>query len=112
MKQVILVRTDLKLGKGKLAAAVAHASLAAFLKSGFFAKRRWLASGMKKVVLRVGSEEELLRYHELLSGRKLPCALVRDAGLTQVPPGTPVSLGCGPAEDEKIDEVTGGLKLL
>jgi len=112
LKQVIVVRTDLKMGKGKLAVQVAHASIAAFLEAGFFAKRKWLAQGMKKVVLKVGSEKELLELYEKARKKKLPCALIKDAGLTQLEPGTVTALGIGPAEDEKIDEITGGLKLL
>ncbi len=112
MKQVIVVRTDLKLGKGKLAAQVAHASIASFLKAGFFTKRKWLSEGMKKVVLKVGSEKELLKLYEKAKKKHLPCALIRDAGLTQLKPGTVTALGIGPAEEEKIDEITGKLKLL
>ena len=112
MKQVIVVRTDLKMGKGKLAAQVAHASVAAFLKAGFFAKRKWLRQGMKKIVLKVSSEKELLEIYRKAKKLKLPCELIRDAGLTQVEPGTITALGIGPAEDEKIDKITGNLKLL
>ncbi len=112
MKQVIAVRTDLKMGKGKIAAQVAHASLASFLRAGFFARRKWLKEGMKKVVVRVGSEKELLEIYERAKKSHLPCALVRDAGLTQVEPGSATAAAIGPAEEERIDEITGHLKLL
>lgn len=112
LKQVIVVRTDLKMGKGKLAAQVAHASIAAFLKAGFFARRKWLVQGMKKVVLKAESEKELLELYEKARKKKLPCTLIKDAGLTQLEPGTITALAIGPAEDEKIDEITGHLKLL
>lgn len=112
MKQVIVVRADLKMGKGKLAAQVAHASLASFLKAGFFAKRKWLKQGMKKVVVKVSCEKELIEIYEKAKKAKLPCELIRDAGLTQIKPGTITALGIGPGEDEKIDKITKHLKLL
>ncbi len=112
LKQVIVVRTDLKMGKGKLAAQVAHASIAAFLKAGFFVKKKWLGQGMKKVVLKVESEKELLELYEKARKKKLPCALIKDAGLTQLEPGSITALAIGPAEEKKIDEITGHLRLL
>ena len=112
MKQVIVVRTDLKMGKGKLAVQVAHASIASFLKAGFFAKRKWLREGMKKVVVKVGSEKELMEIYRKAEKTNLPCELIRDAGHTQLKPGTVTAIGIGPADDEKIDKITGDLKLL
>ncbi|NOZ81554.1 MAG: peptidyl-tRNA hydrolase [Candidatus Micrarchaeota archaeon] len=112
MKQVILVRTDLKMGKGKIAVAAAHASLASFLKAPEDYKKTWLAEGMKKIVLKVRNEQELLDYYNKFRETGLPCELISDAGLTQVPPGTIVSLGCGPVPDEKIDPLIKDLKLL
>jgi len=112
MKQVIVVRSDLKMGKGKLAAQVAHASIASFLKANFLVKRKWLKEGMKKIVLKVNSEKELLEIYEKAKNAKLPCEIIRDAGHTQLEPGTITALGIGPAEDEKIDKITGNLKLL
>ncbi len=112
MKQVIVVRTDLKMGKGKIAAQVAHASLASFLKAGFFAKRKWLAQGMKKVVVKVSSEKELMEIYRKAKKMKLPHELIRDAGHTQLEPGTITALGIGPAKDEEIDKITSRLKLL
>ena len=112
MKQVIAVRTDLDMGKGKIATQVAHASMAAFTKAKKEVGEEWLRSGMKKVVVKVKGEEELLQVYKLAKKQKLPCELVSDAGLTQVKPGTPTAVGIGPAEEKKIDEITGKLKLL
>ena len=53
MKQVILVRMDLKMEKGKLATQVAHASVDAVLKSPKDKIEEWTSGGMKKVVLKV-----------------------------------------------------------
>ncbi len=112
MKQVIVIRTDLKMGKGKIASQVAHASIASFLKAGFFKKRRWLKEGMKKVVVKVSSEKELLEIYEKAKKMGLSAEIIRDAGHTQITPGTITALGIGPDDDEKIDKITGHLKLL
>ena len=112
MKQVIVIREDLKMGKGKIAAQASHASLLAFLKAGILKRKKWLKEGMKKVVLKVSSEKEILELYKKAKQKKLPSALIKDAGLTQIPPGTITALGIGPAEEKKIDEITGKLKLL
>ena len=113
-KQVIAVRADLKMGKGKLAAQAAHASLEAYLKARQKAPdavEEWLRSGAQKVVVKVGGEGELLELFEKL--RKLfPCALIQDAGRTQIEPGTKTCVGIGPAEERELDKFTGHLKLM
>jgi len=112
MKQAILVRTDLKMGKGKIATQCAHASIAAFLKSDKKDREMWISKGMKKVVLKVSGEKELMNLYKLAKKEKLPSEIISDAGLTQIEPGTVTALGIGPANDEKIDKITGKLKLL
>jgi PTH2 family peptidyl-tRNA hydrolase len=111
-KQVIVVRNDLKLKKGKLAAQVAHASLGAFLKSEKNLRKKWLKEGAKKVVVKVKDLKELLNIKKEAEKMKIPNFLVRDAGKTQVDPGTITCLGLGPCKEEILDKVTGGLKLL
>lgn len=115
MKQVIVVRADLDMGKGKIAVQVAHASLAAFLE----AKRRnpelvdaWLSEGQRKIVLKVNSLDELLDVVRKAENEGLPIAIIEDAGLTQLKPGTITAVGIGPALDNVLDRVTGNLKLL
>jgi len=111
-KQVIVVRTDLGMGKGKIAAQCAHASLQGFLAAGKKAREAWLASGSEKIVVKVSSEKELREIERKARELKLPCALVRDAGFTQIPRGSLTALAIGPVEEEKVDLVTGSLKLL
>lgn len=112
MKQAILVRKDLKMGKGKTAAQAAHASVGAYKKANFFKKKLWDLGGQKKVVLKVKDEKELIDYFAKAKRAGLATSLVRDAGRTQVRAGELTSLGIGPDSDEKVDKVTGGLKLL
>ena len=112
MKQVIVIRTDLKMEKGKLSSQTAHASIASFLKAPESSKKSWLNEGMKKVVLKVSSEKELKELCNLAKKEKLPCELISDRGLTQVEPGSITALGIGPADERKIDKITGKLKLL
>jgi PTH2 family peptidyl-tRNA hydrolase len=113
-KQVIVVRTDLGMGKGKLAAQVAHASLAAYkkaLKKHVDWVHQWEMQGAEKVVLKIGSEHELVELYKRVC-RILPCAMVRDAGRTQLPPNTKTCVAIGPAPEQRIDRFTGHLKLL
>jgi peptidyl-tRNA hydrolase len=112
MKQVIVVNETLKLPRGKLAAQVAHASVAAFIEADQEAKQRWLADGMPKVVLESQGEETLRQLETLAKARKIPAGLVVDAGRTVVPAGTITCLGLGPAAAAEIDALTGELKLL
>ena len=111
LKQVIVIRADLKMGKGKACAQVAHASLEAYLKAEGRVRERWRREGAKKVVVKVNSEEELMEVFRKALELGLPVVLIRDAGLTQLPPGTPTAVGIGPAEEEKLDSITGELKL-
>lgn len=110
LKQVIVVRTDLKLGKGKLAGQVAHAAVGAAEKSKW--KRDWLFCGQKKSVLKCADEAELVGFFEAAKRDGLPVELVRDAGRTQIPSGTITCLGIGPAPEKDLDRITGDLKLL
>jgi PTH2 family peptidyl-tRNA hydrolase len=112
MKQVILVRQDLKLPKGKLAAQVAHASVGALVKSHKDDVKKWQAEGQKKVVLKVADDKELFKYKLQAEDNGLVTALIQDAGHTVVEPGTITCLGIGPDKDDKIDNVTEKLKMV
>ena len=112
LKQVILVRQDLKMPKGKLAAQVAHASIESMLKSSKIKLNKWKKQGYKKVVLKVKDKKQLLEYQKLAKKAKLKTALIKDAGRTVLRPGTITCLGIGPDYEEKIDKITGNLKPL
>src|SRR3989338_1860338 len=109
-KHVIVVRQDLKLPKGKMAAQAAHASVGALLKSHKDDIKKWQEQGMKKVVLKVKDEEELLDYKKKAEDAGLVVSLIEDAGHTVVKPGTITCFGIGPAPEQKIDKITGNLK--
>lgn len=112
MKQAIIIRTDLKMSKGKAAAQSAHASLEAYKKTDEDVRKEWESEGQKKVVLKVSSEKELLEIFMSAKRVKLPAALIRDAGKTQLLPGTATCVAVGPGEDSAIDKISGRLKLL
>jgi len=114
-KQVIVVRADLGMSIGKTSAQAAHASVSALEKCrkhnpGW--ARQWLQSEQRKIVLRADSLRELKVLETRAGGLGLPVAMVKDMGLTEVPPGTLTALAIGPAPSDKVDRVTGSLPLL
>jgi len=111
MKQAIVARADIGMGEGKLAAQVAHASLSAFQDTSTSARKEWQGSGQKKIVLKANSESELFALAEKAQTEGIPHAIVRDAGHTQLDPGTVTALAVGPADDDRVDKVTGDLSL-
>lgn len=137
-KQVIVMRKDLNMRKGKMCAQAAHASLGVFtdmlrcehtlagpsltphIKQKFYfettstsAISKWLNGSFKKITVGVNSEEELIALYEHAKKVNLPCILITDSGLTEFN-GEPTNtcIAIGPAEDREVDIVTGGLKLL
>ena len=112
MKQVIIVRRDLKMGKGKISSQVSHASVEAVMISDKDKVNSWRDEGMKKVVCKIDNLQELLDLKEIAKKNKLKFALIKDAGRTQIEKGSITCLAIGPDEDEVIDKVSGGLKLL
>jgi len=111
MKQAIVARTDVGMGKGKLAAQVAHASLSAYEDTDERTRRAWKGEGQKKVVLKGDGERTLFELADIAERKGLPHAIVRDAGHTQLDPGTVTALAVGPADEDLVDEVTGDLSL-
>ena len=114
-KQVIIIRKDLDMGTGKLVAQGAHASLMSYLetlKEHKDVADKWLKEGEKKIVLKIDAQEKMERLAAAFKYKGIPCALVSDAGLTQLPRGTMTALGIGPWNSKELDALTGALKLL
>ena len=112
LKQVILVRQDLKLPKGKLAAQAAHASVEAVLKSEDSMVKAWRSEGMAKIVVKVKDDKELIKYFQQAKDDGLVASLITDAGRTVIAPGTKTCVAIGPDQEEEIDKITGELSLL
>jgi peptidyl-tRNA hydrolase, PTH2 family len=114
-KQVIVVRSDLKMGKGKLAVQVAHAAVSSAENTKRYRKGwfdAWYSQSQAKICVKVDSERELRVLKGRLDEMGLPNSLIQDAGLTQLEPGTTTCLGIGPLPSETADKYTGELKLL
>ena len=118
LKQVIVVRKDLNMRKGKMIAQGAHASLtAAFVAVNDYRKvidfRDWFHGDQRKIAVGAPDEETLHRLYAKAKAAGLPCALIQDHGLTEfggVPTYTAVAIG--PAEDTDVDLITRDLGLL
>ncbi len=115
LKQAILIRMDLQMGTGKKCVQACHASIisaeeARVKTSSYF--NEWKQSGQKKVVLKVPDIDTLTARYQMARRMKLPAAIIQDAGLTQLEPGTTTAVGIGPAPVDQIDKICGDLKLL
>ena len=112
MKQVMIVRTDLKMGKGKIAAQCCHGAIGAYKKSPSDKIKKWENEAYAKVVLKVKTLEEITDLKKKADEKGIVNYLVVDAGRTQIPTSSVTVLALGPDEDEILDELTGDLKLL
>jgi len=122
VKQIIVMRTDTDppMRKGKMIAQGAHASIA-FLSRRVAnnkkvnlsnAENEWLNGSFAKVCVRVDSEEDLLDIHRRAQAAGLESHLITDSGRTEFKEPTNTCLAIGPDYAEKIDPITGQLKLL
>ncbi|CAA0814473.1 Peptidyl-tRNA hydrolase II (PTH2) family protein [Striga hermonthica] len=113
-KMVLVVRNDLKMGKGKIAAQCSHATLGLYKKILNRAPKslnRWEMCGQVKVVVKIESEDDMLVLQERAKSLNLPTHITVDAGRTQIAPNSRTVMAIlGPAD--LVDDVTGGLKLL
>lgn len=113
-KMILVVRNDLKMGKGKVAAQCSHAAVSAYKqvqRRNPELLKQWEYCGQPKVVVKAPDEDTLI---DLLGRAKevgLPVSLIQDAGRTQIAPGSRTVLGVGPGPADLIDSVTGDLKL-
>ncbi|CAK0875390.1 unnamed protein product [Prorocentrum cordatum] len=111
-KLIICVRGDIGMSIGKTAAQVGHAVHSAVRHSAWRDLQAWEACGSKKVTLRVDSQEQLLEIRRAARGAGLIAESIRDAGHTELEPGTMTVLAVGPAQDAQIDALTGHLRPL
>ncbi|MFW6029484.1 MAG: aminoacyl-tRNA hydrolase [Halanaerobiales bacterium] len=131
IKQVIVIRKDLNMRKGKMVAQGAHASLKVFLDKGFKsdfsrnvkgdsafsiyltdAMEEWMNGLYKKIVVYVESKEELIELYNQANDLNIPTALIKDEGLTEFDKPTYTALAIGPDKSNDIDKITGTLPLL
>ena len=111
LKQVILMRSDLKLPKGKMAAQAAHASVEAVLKTDKDIVSLWRRYGSKKVVLKVPDKESVYRYVQEAKDAGISTSIITDAGKTVIAPGTLTCGAIGPADEDTVDRITGRLSM-
>ena len=115
MKLVVIVRTDIKMSKGKLAVQVAHAAVECALKTlktDVKKVKKWRSEGAKKIAVKGGSIDEIFALKKEAEDVGMVNYLVCDRGLTQFKEPTITCLGIGPDKDEVVDRLTGGMKLV
>ena len=123
-KQVIVVRKDLDMPSGKMAAQVAHASLGALFKCGVktetelhitmdkdSAIEKWLNNRFTKVVLSVKSEEAIKKVYQNALNAGLPTVLIEDAGFTVFGKPTITCVGIGPSFPNEFIGITDKLQV-
>ena len=127
MKQVIIIRKDLNMRKGKMVAQGAHASMAVFFNRLYdgmpydnfikiqidSSELKWINGIFTKVCVGVNSLEELLDIYNKAKEKQIPTALITDCGRTEFHgEPTETAVAVGPADEQIIDAITGDLKLL
>ena len=124
IKQVIILRKDLNMRKGKMVAQGCHASMKVITDCIVFPldgphefyptpqMEEWLEGSFTKICVSVDSEVELLEIYQKAKLANLPCSLILDAGKTEFKEPTYTAVAIGPDYNWKIDELTGHLKLL
>ena len=114
LKQLIVMRKDLNMRKGKMVAQGAHASMKALLENMEHPNiKQWLAGPFAKIVVSVDSEQELIDVYNRAVSAGLIAALITDAGRTEFNGvATNTCIAVGPATAEQLAPITGHLKLL
>lgn len=112
---VLIIRSDLRLTKGKIASQASHAAVMCFkktLESNPMVANKWLALGQPKIVLKIDSLTEMEILHKQAMDSGITNVIIHDAGRTQIAAGTATALGLGPDYNDKIDTLVKDLKLL
>ncbi len=112
-KMALMIREDIKMSKGKVLAQISHAMVSATVKAytstNIFYK--WQSDGETIIILKVPNEKTLDTIINIADKKGVLNGLIIDAGLTEVSPGTTTVGFVGPDYDNKIDKLTGQLKL-
>jgi PTH2 family peptidyl-tRNA hydrolase len=135
-KQVIVLRRDLNMKRGKQIVQACHASMKVILDRGNFYEQGgflfpskvgfdiphnkltpemidWMEGTFTKICLSVGSAQELQDVYDKALAAGLPCALIEESSLADsMGKPTKTCVAIGPASNEEIDKITGGLDLL
>lgn len=114
-KQVLVLRSDLGMSKGKMIAQGAHVACLAMMQAskdipGIFMS--WMDEGYTKIACKVDSLEELVDLEKRAKEMNVPCAITMDLGRTELEPGTVTAIAIGPDTSERVNKITGNLKLL
>lgn len=114
LKQIIVMRTDLNMRKGKMIAQGAHASVAAVLHNlEHPLVKEWLDNSFTKICVGSPSEDELMVIYANAKGNGLIAELITDNGATEFHGNKTITCcAIGPAQDVDLQSVTGHLKLL
>ncbi|KAL7930136.1 peptidyl-tRNA hydrolase PTH2 domain-containing protein [Trichoderma chlorosporum] len=119
-KLVLVVRTDLGMTKGKIAAQCSHATLACYKALAHAdpasperkVLARWERFGQAKIAVQIKSQADMLELRGKARAMGLTAEVIQDAGRTQIEAGSMTVLGVGPGPKSLVDKVTGHLKLL
>lgn len=120
VRMALVIRQDLGMQKGKVAAQCAHAALSCFRMIATDEARksfnpvmveRWLRSGQAKITLKCHGEEDMDELYAKAISLGVNACVIHDAGRTQIAAGSATVLGLGPAPKAVLDQITGGLKL-
>lgn len=110
-KQAIILTEKEEMTKGKMIAQACHASLTAYERATEEKQQKWKQQGQKKIILDIG-DKKLEEIHQQAKTTDVPASLVKDAGKTQLDPGTKTAVGIGPDKEQRIDNITGQLGLI
>lgn len=113
-KVVLVIRADLKMSPGKVAAQCVHAALGVYRNASNVIPRivsDWENSGEKTVSLTCNTEQEFDLLYSQAVNANIPCYYVCDAGRTEIQAGSKTVLAIGPDTNSKINSITGHLRL-
>lgn len=116
-KLALIVRSDIKMSKGKTAAQCSHAAVLCYQRAQSSSNKKtilesWNFCGQPKIVLRIDSLDDMIQLEQKARQSNVIAEIVRDAGRTQLEPGTATVIGIGPDNLEMIDKLVSHLKLL